>query len=383
MTDFSIGDALGSGFGLLGRRPVSVLVWGLVSLIAGAALPLAMFGSGMLTDYLALLRSFRPGMASSPPAQMMQLMAPLQAKMMVLQPIILVVTLLVQSVIGAAVFRAVLEPRNRGLAYLRLGPRELWLALVNFVTRVLAVILILALAVVGLVMGFALNAVFEGQHLDWATRSIAFIVIGAALFAVLIGVCVRFSMAWPMTFADGQFRLFESWGLTRGHGWKLFGLGLVLAIISVVVVLVFEAVAAVFVILAAGGARWNPWAVLQLMQNPQSLLTPGFEAGLAVGALVAAYLTGALYAITMAPWAAAYRGLRPPPVADASAMFADPEPPPAPPLAAEAHDHGQADPQGDSGESSDGHEDDHEHGHADPHAGSGESGDGHGHDHGH
>jgi hypothetical protein len=326
MADFSISDALGSGFGLLGRRPVSVLVWGLVSLIVGAALPLALFGSGLVTDYLALFRSFRPGMASPPPAQMMQLMAPLQAKMMVLQPIMLVVTLLVQSVVGAAVFRAVLEPRNRGLAYLRLGARELWLVLVNFVTRVLAVILIMALAVAGLIIGFALNAVFEGQHLDWATRSIVFVVLGLALAAVLVGVCVRFSMAWPMTFADGQFRLFESWGLTRGHGWKLFGLALLLAIISIVVVLVFEAVAAVFFILAVGGTHWDPFAALQLMQTPQSLLTPGFEVGLAVGGLVAAYLTGALYAITVAPWAAAYRGLRPPPAADASAVFAEPGP---------------------------------------------------------
>ena len=38
MADFSIGDAVGSGFGLMGKRPVSVMAWGLTFLIIGMAL---------------------------------------------------------------------------------------------------------------------------------------------------------------------------------------------------------------------------------------------------------------------------------------------------------------------------------------------------------
>ena len=33
MSDFSIGDAVGSGFGVISRRPLSVLAWSLVYLL--------------------------------------------------------------------------------------------------------------------------------------------------------------------------------------------------------------------------------------------------------------------------------------------------------------------------------------------------------------
>jgi hypothetical protein len=391
MANLSIGDALGSGFGLLGRRPVSVLVWGLVALIVGMVVPLALFGSGLMTDYVTLFRNLGPGFGAVPPARMMQLMAPLQAKLMVIDPIVLVLSLLLRAVITAAVFRAVLQPRKRGLAYLQLGGRELWLALLNFVAQLLAAFLVVALAVIGVIIGFALNAVFESQHVEWAARVAAFVAIGIVVFAIFIGICVRFSMAWPMTFADGQFRLFESWGLTRRHGWKLFGLALVVSIISILVVMVVEAVAAVIVILAAGRAHWDPLAAMDLMQHPQALLTPGFMAGLGVGALAGSYLIGALFAITAGPWAAAYGQLtasRPAGPREGSEyvpasplMPPEPDlaPPPAPPPVLEPSHEPAPEP---TPEPDADHHAGQDHGHADPHDGGEDDGHGEDHDHG-
>ena len=378
MTDFSIGDALGAGFGLVKRRPVSVLVWGLTFLLLGVALPMGLIVGLMGSDYLALLRSARPDIAPMSPAAATGMMRPLVAKWLLLQPILLLVGLLLRPVLTAAVFRAVLRPRERGLAYLRLGWPEIWLVLVDFVARILAAMLFVALALAGLIVGFILNAVFQSQNLDWAVRGAAFATLGILLFAIFIGICVRFSMAWPMSFAEGQFRLFESWELTRRHAWKLFGLALLIGLVCAAVGVVCETVAAVTVVLAVGGGHWSQAQILALVQDPRALLTPGLELGLAVGALAGAYLGGALFAIAVAPWAVAYRELLPgarpepregglyvpappvtppepaPPLKPAPTPVSDPEPEPLPPEAPEAlaedHDHGHADPHADPGE---------------------------------
>lgn len=307
MADFSIGDAIGSGFGLMSRRPVSVLAWGLTYLVIGVAAPLALFGAIAGADLLGLIRQIQPGA----PAANLALVAPFNAKMMLLQPIMFVVALAAQAILSAAVFRAVLEPRNRGLAYLRLGAREWWLALLNFAARFLAAVLAVVLAVVGVGLGFGLNAAFESQHVDQAVRVCAFVAIGLVLFAVFIGICVRFSLAGPMTFADSQFRLFESWSLTRRHGWKLFGMALVVAIVGMVMVLVFEAIVAVVVIATLHGRPWEPGSLLRLIGDTHTLWTSGVGEGLVLLALVGAYAFGAIFAVCMAPWAVAYRELLP------------------------------------------------------------------------
>ena len=333
MADFSIGDAVGSGFGLMGKRPVSVMAWGLTYLIVGMALPCWALAGVLGPDFIALFRNLHPGMMTAP-ANFAEMMGPMHAKMMLVQPLLFVTTLAAQAILTAAVFRATLEPRNRGLAYLRLGGRELWLALLHFVMRVLAVILLVVLILVGVGLGFALNAVFESQHVDWTARYCSFAALGFVMFAIFVGVCVRFSLAAPMTFADNSFRLFESWGLTRRHGWKLFGLGLLLAIIGIVMVIAFEAVVFGAVVLAAGGVHWDPKAFLALVQDQNRLWSSGVGEGMVAAALVAAYAFGAIFAVAMAPWAVAYRELlprpKPPP---AGGLFAEE---PAPSLAPEA-----------------------------------------------
>jgi hypothetical protein len=56
---------------------------------------------------------------------------------------------------------------------------------------------------------------------DAAAGSLAEAVgLGALLAFVLWGV-VRLSLAWPVSFRAARPVLLRSWGLTRGHGWKL------------------------------------------------------------------------------------------------------------------------------------------------------------------
>jgi hypothetical protein len=400
MADFSIGDALGSGFGLMGKRPISVMAWGLTYLILGMALPVWIALSVLGPDFFSMFKTWHPGMS---PAEVRNVMLPMHGKMMLFQPIMFVTTLAAQAILMGAVFRATLEPRNRGLLYLRIGPRELWLALLSFVIRILAGILLVVMALAGLAIGFGLNLVFEGQHVDWVARNCAFVALGLLDLAIFIGICVRFSLAAPMTFAESNFRLFESWGLTRRHGWKLFALGFLVAVVSVVVVLAFEAVVFGVILLGVGGLHLDQATFQGFMQDPNKLWSSGVGEGAIVVALVAAYAFGGVFAVSLAPWAVAYRELLPrAPAPPAGGLFDAPAPAPvAPPAdhghghddhghAAPAHDdHGHAAPahddhghddhgHGDHGHAAPAHDD---HGHADPHAA---HGDDHGHgDHGH
>ncbi len=308
MADFSIGEALGAGFGLVGRRPISVLTWGLAYVLLGVALPLGLVFWALGPDIVGLMSKLQSGLA--PNADPQVFMA-LQAKIMVVQPVMILAPLIVETLVGAAAFRAVLEPDNRGFAYLRLGRRELWLGLVILVGGFLTMIALFMVEILALVLGLLLNLAFEAAHLDWAFRIVAFVALGLVLLIGSLAVAVRFSLAGPMSFAEGQFRLFESWELTRGHGWKLLGLALLVAIIGMVLAILFECLIAGGVILAVLASHIGPADFTQLAQHPETQWRSGLSAALAVAAIALSFAIGTVFAISLAPWAVAYRELLP------------------------------------------------------------------------
>ena len=152
MATFSIGDAIGSGFGLIRRRPLSVWAWGLTYLILAGLPAMAMFG-WMAPDYFSFLHRVlsTPAGAGEPPDP--ALFMPMQMKAMMLQPVMFVGSLVGRAVLVAAVFRAVLEPRNKAFASMRLGAQELWLGLLMLAIGILAVVLIVVVAIVAVAIG--------------------------------------------------------------------------------------------------------------------------------------------------------------------------------------------------------------------------------------
>lgn len=360
MADFSIGDALGSGFGLIGRRPFSVLAWGLVYLLLGLVLPFGLMAGVVGPDLVDFVSSFHPGMV--PPTVPPAAFAPLQAKIMLVEPVLLLAPAVVQAVLAGAVFRAVLEPRNRGLAYMRLGRREFWLAVVLMVAGILAMMLMMLFELGGLVCGLILNIMFDAQHVDWTIRVPVYVGLALVLLAIFLGICVRFSLAAPMSFAESHFRLFESWPLTRGRGWKLFGLGLLVALVSGVLILLVEGVLVGAVMAGVGATHFDWSTVPRVLQPPGMLADSGLAWWLAAAVLIFALAMGAVFAIVMAPWAVVYRELsatKPPsPREGGSYEPLPPLMPPEPdlsPLSEASHDHGHADPH--AGVSEDGHDD--------------------------
>jgi hypothetical protein len=302
MADFSSGEAITSGFRIIRRKPGAVLLWGLVYVLL-AIVPQLLTMGPMLPDILAAYReALQNAQAGGASGAATPEMLKLQQEMGSFQPLQLALSVISFAIVYSAVYRAVLEPAKSAFGYLRLGKQELWVGLTLVAFYALFILTgVVAVVLVGVVAGAV------GGGASWGGGLAVFLAAcGAA--ALLIWVCLRLSLALPMTFAEGRFRLLESWGLTRGLGWKLFGVALALA--CIIVALEFILLLVAFSIAGALGAG-QAQAFQAFLEHP-----PADWASRAVPVLIGvcafyALLMGLIFAIMTAPFAAIYRELAP------------------------------------------------------------------------
>jgi hypothetical protein len=172
------------------------------------------------------------------------------------------------------------------------------LALAYVVILVAAVILILLAALVGHAMPQPQGGLVSGLLIA---------AVGVGAIAAFLSICVRLSLAGPLTFKARQFRLFESWTMTKGHGWKLFGLALLSAVIVFALSLVVMALRGAVFFSLVGTNGFDPARLADLFVSGSwwRPFSPWFVAAVAVQAVVGT----ALLAILVAPWATAFREL--------------------------------------------------------------------------
>lgn len=307
MSDFSIGDAVGSGFGVISRRPLSVLAWAVVYLLL-VEIP----RTAHMAEVLPSVRTFLDAMhARFASGARLDLSAYRSFSGQIFHPsgwlgLSMLGHLLASAILAAAIYRAVLEPDKKGFASLRLGAQELWLVLLNIVACIVLFVAAIAIGIgAGLLDGvLALATQAMSRPANALLFGLLAVLIALGAIAVFLWICIRLSLAGPLTFKERQFRLFESWTLTKGHSWKLFGLALLL-------VLVFVGLEIVLAILGlAGGAAThgaiglNPLRAHEILDGgrwwPPS---PWVSVGLVIQAIVAA----GLMTIFIAPWATAFR----------------------------------------------------------------------------
>jgi hypothetical protein len=153
-------------------------------------------------------------------------------------------------------------------------------------------------------------------------------------------VLLRFALAAPMTFEDGEFRLFESWALTRGHALQLLGMVLVIFLFLLLVELVIMVLFGISMLAVFGTMHFQPDQVMAFVQQPPSAWIGGAAALFLVLGLFWSVLIAAVHAVLFAPFAAFYRMLRPAPEAPAAspppAVSLDPPILPDPPAPAPA-----------------------------------------------
>lgn len=277
MAEFSSEKAIVSGFEVIRRSPIVLLVWGLAYLV---------FGMGpSLLFYARAWPQLSEAMAQKQPDP-----AAIQAAMSgvtAYAPLMWVVGIVVMSVMYGAVFRAVLTPEDRRYAYLRLSSREVWLGL-----SILALMVVFVIGVMVLAVGIALLA----QSLPGV---VTFLAVLATAFLV-IWLALRLSLAAPMAWAEKRFVFADSWPLTAGHGLKLFGVGLAL----VVIVLLME----LALILPIGLAVGLSGVLRQASAGPGHALA-SLGPWLVVGCVVLGFFGALVYAVMGAPWASIYQQL--------------------------------------------------------------------------
>jgi hypothetical protein len=138
------------------------------------------------------------------------------------------------------------------------------------------------------------------------------------MFVVVAVVGLRFAFVGPMMVDDGKFHLVESWRLSRGKVGSLFLIalslfGIALAGEMVLLALVFG-VGFASLSAIAGGLQNLP----AFFQQPPAALMSKLAPFLGVYMAAFIPLSGCLVAIFGAPWASAYRDLKP----DLSEAFA-------------------------------------------------------------
>jgi len=308
MANVSIGEAVGEGFRLIVKRPVSVLTWG------AARTMLSVGAFSLLAPFIApfYIQSFNrmanPGGAAALPTP------PDLSQMMAMQGVSWLInfgSMVLGAVLYCAIIRAVLFPEKRAWAYMRLGLPELFLFLLLFGAAIVMFIgLFVTILPLALLAGisFAAHAPFVGVIVIFA----GFI----AVFALLLWLFTRFSLLGAMMVQDGKFHFGDAWALTRGRFWSLFLLGVLLVVILLVLEVVIG-VAALAIGFGVAGPAIGDFKTF--IQRPPAEILASLTPAFILLAVLFVPVQGALYAILVAPWAIVYREIAQP---DVAATFA-------------------------------------------------------------
>lgn len=302
MARFSIGEAVGEGFGLIKRRPLSVFVWGLLTILPAAAamgvmLPAMEGFTGAMVEAAAEGDTASTGMPDAMMTNMMQMqavMAPLNALRFVLG-----------VVVYTAIVRAVVRPRENSFFSLRLSMDEVRVFVVSLALIIGIVVGAVLVSLLGVAVGAALWQ-FVG-----AARGlvVAALVIGGILGALLLG--GRLSLLVPATVRYRTFAFAEGWKLGKGRSWSLVGVMLVLFLIIIGLEMVIGGIVAGAMFAFMGHSGFDITS-LENGGNPFAGMSDVARANwpwLAVAVAVGGMLYGMLTAILTAPFASVVRQL--------------------------------------------------------------------------
>jgi hypothetical protein len=294
MTAFSSTDAAFEGFRLTRERPSAVLVWALAYLVFSLALAIMIvnwFGP-TLARFQALQQSANPDLTAS--VALLGKLAPLYA-------IAIPLSIVFFATFICAVYRAILRPQDRGLAYFRIGGDEFRMMMLMVVLFLLAMGALFATSIfIGLVVG-----VLAAVSNPTAGGALA----GLIAFVATMWLFVRLSLAGPMTFAERRLVVFGSWSLTRGAFWPLCGAYVLALALGVIILLLMAVIASAIVgvaVFATGGSFADFGRNFQAdVSSMRAFLTfPTL-----VSEVLSAAITTVVYVVILSPAAIAYQGL--------------------------------------------------------------------------
>jgi hypothetical protein len=310
----SVSSAVGAAFGLIGRRPVSVVAWGFFAYFA----VILLFGIGLAIVGLPVLTRLVTNGTAFTPDEVAQLALTFFLTLWPALLIVIIGMLFVGAIVQGAVIRSILLPDQKAFASLRFGREEGALVLLFLVyIPVTMVVWLVSFAAIG-------GAVLLARAIHGFGGGFVAFLICVAYALALMWVLLRFSMAAPMTFAERRVRFFGSWTLTRGHGWDLFGLAWLMVLVWIAVGVAYGIVSGIVNALSFGAVLATVMAsagASNVANNPALLLAawPTLALAYIPVLLLQAAFQGVTQAIGQGPWADVYRQLKGSP--DVAATF--------------------------------------------------------------
>lgn len=281
---FGATDAVFEGFRITRQKPVLLLWLSLVYAVTGAVAMALVYQP--FAELMVFIGNMQSGQEPSE-AEAMKFMAAYGKVLLVAMPLSLIAT----SIIYPAVVRATLTPEDSRFGYLRLGRDELNAFVVMLALSVawLAVMALAGIVVSISAMGGIAVALLVGFP----------VFLAVAAFGVWFW--VKFSLAVPITVAEKRIAIMDSFNMTKGHFWPLLGMGVLAAILSFGVNLLVSIVAMPFAAISGGGFG------LLTGQGITALTVIGLVGTVVLNLL----MTSAQVLIMYAPFASAYRMLKP------------------------------------------------------------------------
>lgn len=297
---FSATDAAFEGFRLVRRNPMAIVIWMVISAIASIG---QIFAAGGMKESLVAMTEMMKDMQNSPPTTLEGWTPFLNAysDMMSSAAWMMPVSLVLSSVLTAAVARAVLRPDEKAFGFVRLGMDEVRVFIVTLIIGILAAVFCTAVFVAAVIVGMIAIRALEG----WGGLVMFLTVLGA--FAFMIWLLVRWSLAIPITVAEKRFAVFDSFAATKGRFWPLLGMGLIAFIMALLVMLLCGIVSMPLSMMLG----MNMWGS---MDGPSAdhivkmfdVTNPLVIASAVVDAITSVLVLGVIHA----PFAAAYRSLK-------------------------------------------------------------------------
>lgn len=308
LSQFSVVEAALSGPRLLLRKPAVILVliaFNVVALAIYLIVMTALFGD-MVRQLLDMIAS---GATPTP-----QFFLPLIPKAALAFLIMLPLTLVYRAVPRAAITRAILFPNDDAFGYVRFGGDELRLAMVIFVIGVIRFLAQLVLGILGGIVVAILIGMSGGfRNPDPTAMQGAQQLINIPIWIAMAYLYIKFCLAPALTLDTRAINVFDSWRLTKGHGWNILLSYLIVAVMWLaggVVVFILSMI----VVFALGGDLIG--IIQQMESNPaqaaRALVQALIPILIGVG-IVSAFIGPFFYATGYAPSAYIYRTVVRPP----------------------------------------------------------------------
>ncbi len=296
---FSATDAAFEGFRLVRRNPVALVGWTLLYLVYTLATLFA--AGGMMRSMSIWMEQFEALEAGPPPTSPEAFIPILESYGAAMSHMAWAIplSLVIGAVLMAAIARAVLTPGTGGFGYMRLGMDEVRVLVVTIVIAILySFAAAFALVGAGVIGGIAIS-LMEG----WGALVMVLAMLSAIAFIIWLG--VRWSLAVPITVDQKKFAFFDSFAVTKGRFWPLFGMA-VIAFIMVIIVSLLAGIVTMPISMMGGLSMFG-----NMSDDPTEMFrnfdptNPWIIASSVVNAIVYALTVAVMYA----PFSAAYRDI--------------------------------------------------------------------------